>query len=108
MGQKRLELTVEEERARRTLDLFKRLRGMSDDDIATAAGWSSHQSVQQRRYGYTRIHPWRDIPKLATALRIEPGCFGMSDAELLAWIENEAPDLLLPSTGWLLGSPVAA
>jgi hypothetical protein len=101
---KRLALTIEEERARRTLDLFKRLRDQSDLEIAKAAGWSSHQSVQQRRYGYTRIHPWRDVPRLATALRVDPDCFRMDDHELLSWIEKNAPDLLLASTGWLVAA----
>lgn len=105
---KRLELTVEEERARRTLDLFKRLTDMSDGDIAHAAGWSSHQSVQQRRYGYTRIHPWRDVPKLAQALGITAECFAMSDEELLEWVQGMRPDLLLPLTGWLSRIPTAA
>lgn len=98
---KRLALTDEEERARRTLDLFKRLTDKSDGDIAQAAGWRTHQSVQQRRYGYTRIHPWRDVPRLAKALNIEPECFTMTDAELLEWVANSRPDLLLPATGWL-------
>lgn len=101
MPMKRLDLTTEEERARRTLDLFKRLRDLSDQEIAHRCGWKKHQSVQQRRYGYTRIHPWRDVPKLAAALEVAPECFLMEDTELLAWIREEAPDVLKASTGWL-------
>lgn len=100
MASKRLDLTPQEELARRTLDLFKRLRGLSDAAIGAHLG-VQYQAIEQRRKGHTRIHPHRDVPKLAEALRIDEACFYMSDGELLRWIENEAPDLLLPATGWL-------
>jgi hypothetical protein len=98
---KRLDLTAEDERARRTLDLFKRLTDMSDLDIAKAAGWRTHQSVQQRRYAHTRIHPWRDVPRLAGALGIAPECFTMDDDALLEWVRDRRPDLLASSVGWM-------
>lgn len=100
MAQKRLALTDEEERARRTLDLFKRLTDMSDEDIAAQLGLK-YQAIQQRRKGYTRIHPWRDVPPLAEALGIDPVCFAMTDAQLLDWIEAHRPDLLMPSSPWI-------
>lgn len=100
---KRLALIPEEELARRTLDLFKRLRDLSDAEIAARVG-VSREAIQQRRKGHTRIHPHRDVPRLAEALGVDPACFYMSDSDLLRWIENEAPDLLSPSFGWVIGS----
>lgn len=107
MATKRLDLTPEEELARRTLDLFKRLRGISDSDIGAHLG-VKYQAIEQRRKGHTRIHPHRDVPRLAQALRIDLECFYMDDSDLLRWIEKEAPDLLLPATGWLSGPLMAA
>lgn len=76
MPMKVLDLTPEELRARDVLHFLKKVSGLSDQDIAEGAGWKRHQSVQQRRYGLTRIHPWRDVPRLAKALDVAPECFG--------------------------------
>lgn len=98
MPTKRLVLDPEEELARRTLDVFKRLRDLSDAEIAEHVGLS-REAIQQRRKGHTRIHPHRDVPRLAEALGVDPACFYMDDGALLDWIENKAPDLLKASTG---------
>jgi transcriptional regulator with XRE-family HTH domain len=95
MAMKPLVLTVEEERARRTLDLLKRLTGMSDRDIGEALG-VKHQAIAQRREGSTRIHPHRDVPALAARLGVEPACFYMADDELWGWLWYHRPDLLNP------------
>jgi hypothetical protein len=107
MAMKRLTLTEQEERARRTLDLFKRLTNLSDGHIGAALG-VKYQAVEQRRRGFTRIHPHRDVPCLAEALGIEPDCFYMSDEELWQWTINNRPDLVVPSSGWLLPTAAAA
>jgi hypothetical protein len=100
MTMKWLDLTVEEERARHALDLLKRLTGMSDADLGAALN-HKHQAIAQRRTGYTRIHPHRDVPKLAEALGVDPACFEMTGAELLDWVRDRRPDLLECSTRWM-------
>lgn len=100
MTMKVLDLTPEELRARDVLHFLKKVSGLSDQDIAARAGWKRHQSVQQRRYGQTRIHPWRDVPRLAEALKVEPACFAMNDEDLHAWIRDNRPDLLKFAIGW--------
>lgn len=107
MATKRLDLTMEEERARRTLDLLKRLTVISDATLGKALG-VKHQAIAQRREATTRIHPHRDVPKLAAALGVDPACFYMDDDELFDWIKDRRPDLLVSQSPWITTHALAA
>lgn len=88
---KPLMLTREEERAREVMDVLKRLRGLSDGEIATKLG-TNRQAVHQRRAGLTRIG-LTDVVRLSEAFDVEPLVFLMEPNEAVRWVLDNRPNV---------------
>lgn len=90
---KRPTLSQQEDRARRALRTLMGVLDLTDEAVAERLGWS-RQRVQQRRNGDTRIR-MGDAEELAEAIGVDPLVFGLDPLDLLQYLVNEHPDLVV-------------
>lgn len=92
-------LTDEERRASRNLHLLMRIFDLTDREVGERVGLS-HQAIQQRRYGTTRIR-LGDDRKLADAMGVPVELLHLEPPAILRWIADHRPDLLERASGWI-------
>lgn len=93
MERKQPQLTEEERRAYRVLDLAMRVFDITDQVLADRVGMT-RQSIQQRRKGITRMR-LGDVDRFAVALDVNPLVFSLDPEEALRFFADNYADMLI-------------